>query len=923
MANLRARRRSTSAVLSAIALCLAATVVAAGGSAQAATTSASTSAAKPTPKIDIPNVDHAHGDVTGTDCVSNSWCLLVDAAGAARTYSHGQWSAPSQVDPDGLAAVSCVSTAFCVAAATGDNRAERYNGRSWHRDTIAGVTYVKGLSCVSGSFCMAAGYYADGPQTAYGVVSEWNGKAWSKVTRLGDGPLSAVSCVSRTFCAAVADDGALSANVAAIFNGKKWSTKTFQYEFGGVSCASTHYCAATTSHIDSEGDGTNEGVLTWNGTTWANHKNFGEGVAGPIACASASFCIAGQASGANVLRFNGTKWLYDTVEGDSDNVGAAAVSCPSVSACLFLDSLGDGYWWDGSRWSVPDFAADVIAVNCTTASDCIGVGSDFSTSTYDGTSFTPGAAARRNRSLTGASCASPTFCIGLDKDYGVTYRFDGTSWTPQDTGSLNPLDEVSCASSTLCVATGTNGNGHEAASVYNGTTWSPAHSLGRITQPGAVGCGPDGCLVTGYDDAGEVLWAQYTGSDATWSTPAVLAGIPTPGVLWCGSANHCMLMSDANADENGTASVATSFDGTGWSAPTRIAAFNAPTSISCTHTGFCLAVGWTGIAAYRNGRWGATGFAGPEGTAPGAVSCMAGPSCLLAGDGPLVSLDGGTWSIHGRVDADGGLARVSCARPTKCVALGTGEASAYNGTAWSASRLIDPGAGYMPALSCAPSGFCAAGGESDDGGEVLTDTGSTWSDPQIIFGGRVDALACPSATFCLAVGETYSGAPRWSRYDGSSWTADKPIPHLSGAQPTAVSCPSTTHCTVTTFGSSAVTYSSGNWSARASLHVLLTYDASCPTPKFCAVGAVKFGGSTDQIVRHTASGWQKPTSLKPGDGVVAVSCPTATMCVGASYQHWLYRYNGSTWTASAAPTGGWPAADLDCPSTKFCVLAEG
>jgi hypothetical protein len=83
------------------------------------------------------------------------------------TYNATQWSAPVPVDPSNyLASISCVSSAFCVAAdsllpagysndtADGNGEVVTYNGTSWSAPQQTGIPgIVSGLSCATTAFC--------------------------------------------------------------------------------------------------------------------------------------------------------------------------------------------------------------------------------------------------------------------------------------------------------------------------------------------------------------------------------------------------------------------------------------------------------------------------------------------------------------------------------------------------------------------------------------------------------------------------------------------------------------------------------------------------------------------------------------------------------------------------------------------------
>lgn len=183
------------------------------------------------------------GGLNAASCVSASFCVAVDYAGAVLTWDGHRWSLPLVVDPNGsgLYAVSCVSAMFCVAVDYNGN-ALLWNGVQWsepmpvasHAGTIGSV--LTGVSCASRFFCVAV--------DQGGGVATWNGRAWSqpvKIDSSGFG-LSAVSCPSPAFCVALDDAGN-----SYVWDDRTWSLS--QPVASGmlgesVSCVGAGLCAA-------------------------------------------------------------------------------------------------------------------------------------------------------------------------------------------------------------------------------------------------------------------------------------------------------------------------------------------------------------------------------------------------------------------------------------------------------------------------------------------------------------------------------------------------------------------------------------------------------------------------------------------------------------------------------------------------------
>ncbi len=255
------------------------------------------------------------------------------AVAAAPSASSGAWSIAktpnaTRVMANFLDGVSCASQSFCVAAgyyyngAVDQNLVLTWDGSTWSPDSAGSLStsgsqnnFLNGVSCASASFCVAVGYYFNGA-AKQNLLLTWNGSAWSLdssaslSTSTSQGNfLRGVSCVSVSFCVAAGYhyNGAAFQNLLLTWNGSAWSrdssaslsTSTTQTNtLTGVSCASTSFCVAAGSYINSVGKDQNL-VLTWDGSIWSldssaslststSQGNFLDGVS----CASQSFCAA-------------------------------------------------------------------------------------------------------------------------------------------------------------------------------------------------------------------------------------------------------------------------------------------------------------------------------------------------------------------------------------------------------------------------------------------------------------------------------------------------------------------------------------------------------------------------------------------------------------------------------------------------------
>jgi hypothetical protein len=330
----------------------------------------------------------------------------------------------------------------------------------------------------------------------------------------------------------------------------------------------------------------------------------------------------------------------------------------------------------------------------------------------------------------------------------------------------------------------------------------------------------DGCSRAGAVRLTGVLFASLVVAGACLGTPTALAsgvwsaptkiGIRT-GSVSCPSATFCVAV--GGPDPGGDYSVALTYNGTSWSAPTILLPGGALTSVSCSSATLCVAVGnvvgakdtQRGFALTYNGTsWSApTQIGGNSGLGP--VSCSSATFCAVVGNfgavgaevAKALTYNGTSWSAPTQIESDGGRT-MSCSSATFCLSLDGESALTYNGMSWSAPTKT--AALINPSVSCSSATFCAAVGQN---GDALTYNGTSWSAPTLIDGGGRAltypglSVSCPSATFCVAV-DTNGNA---ETYNGTSWSAPT---HVIGTVRElglwSVSCPSATFCVATGLG---------------------------------------------------------------------------------------------------------------------------
>jgi hypothetical protein len=327
-----------------------------------------------------------------------------------------------------------------------------------------GNTFLNAVSCPDATDCEAVGGTQgdDGTGDVQPFVERLSGSTWSitpiSTAGLG-GYLLGVSCVDSSDCMAVGSEGAVP--LAEWWNGATWSFTPAVNVNGGTVDQSVLQSVSCTPGTAGGPDTCvavgwaqqNGGALieTWNGSTWS--VAFGptsgteiDGYLNSVSCPVQGQCMAVGvlAAGSMALELSDGTWSISATPDPAGNYDNSMldVSCPQVNDCVadwwasFLTSGNaqeKAITWNGAAWSSADTlltgAPEIMWLACPTTSSCVSVGlRDL---------------ARTEKTL-------------------VKLRNGTGGW--KVTRSANPtnyssLVEVSCASTSFCVAVGTNGGG--------------------------------------------------------------------------------------------------------------------------------------------------------------------------------------------------------------------------------------------------------------------------------------------------------------------------------------------------------------------------------------------------------------------------------------------------------------------------------
>jgi hypothetical protein len=339
---------------------------------------------------------------------------------------------------------------------------------------------------------------------------------------------------------------------------------------------------------------------------------------------------------------------------------------------------------------------------------------------------TPNTSPTQENQLLGVSCPTTTFCVAVghaknasDIDQTLIETYDGSNWSivpSPNTSTLldNDLAEVSCTSTTSCIAVGTAMSPTHFAQTlvekFDGVNWSIMSSpntsptqpqfLNGLTCQSATLCVAVGAyeIVPGLT---QTLVLTYNGTN--WAiTPSPNSSdteVNILGTVSCASATNCAAVGTFFGPTAGRTLIET-YDGTSWvitpSPNTSDTEANTLNGVSCVSPTACEAVGnfadsdftlHTLVETFDGTSWAITPSPNTSDTQDNSllsVSCTSSTSCVAAGNtgkpAPvqqtlLEGLSGTTWSIipspNTSPSQENSLSDVTCPDSTKCVAVGS------------------------------------------------------------------------------------------------------------------------------------------------------------------------------------------------------------------------------------------------------------
>jgi hypothetical protein len=358
---------------------------------------------------------------------------------------------------------------------------------------------------------------APGPLRAPGPL------VWTAPMGIDSEPINGLACPAISLCVAVDEAGRVLTSAEPLGGARTWQTADVDgaNALTAVSCPSPALCVAVDGQGNALTTGTPSGPPAWAvarvDTSITEPSPYGGGadLLRGLSCPSVSLCVAVDSVG-NVVE-SGTPaggvgaWAAVHIDNNSDYGCTAGgltcqaplmgVSCPTPSLCGAVDFTGNVL-----QTTTP------VAPAAWPSRPAVGAG--------------PG-------SLWSLSCPTTTLCATVDGTGGDVITWNPTTGSRLTTHRL-PVDAVGvwCTSASLCLASGESAKGTaELVGSTDPAARSPAWAVTDFGDIDAVSC-PTSSVCLAADDEGDVsLGATVTSLSSTLRREAAGGPIPTIAAL--------------------------------------------------------------------------------------------------------------------------------------------------------------------------------------------------------------------------------------------------------------------------------------------------------------------------------------------------------------------------------------------------------
>ncbi len=517
--------------------------------------------------------------------------------------------------------------------------------------------------------------------------------------------------------------------------------------------------------------------------------------------------VDNEGAGRFIDKWNGSSWkaLHLPAVANLD-----AVACPAANECVAVGNQQASLAWNGKSWrrlTMPKPAGTgefvLAGVSCASKVSCVAVGGAEKNGALVNMAVAWNGARWRllpkpPALATAVSCPAPGRCVAVGQ--GPSLTWNGRSWhtAPVSDGDFE-FDSISCVSTSFCVALLLS-----TALEWNGKAWTTMPQT-KIFDNEAVWCtSPTNCMDVGQQAT------HWNGK--TW-TPVRITKADKLDVVSCAGTNFCLSLGDSNAASLATVSPAERWNGASWQVVPPSSVPNP--ALSCTSAQFCLAVakfGGPGAQQWNGSKW-TTVPAPTQQSDTQALSCSSATNCIAVGGSTASIWNGTSWTVTstGVAGKTVLLDAVSCASDTKCMAAGVEIdpkckvdcvpnllVEQWGGSSWSVSfASVSEQAGQTgDQISCPTATFCM---EQTGTSSMAWDGGAWQPQSPSVPGFDQTSLSCGNATSCVLVGTSEnaedngfnSGGQVWN---GTSWKSADPVGSHSIMR--GVSCASATSCVV-------------------------------------------------------------------------------------------------------------------------------
>jgi hypothetical protein len=305
---------------------------------------------------------------------------------------------------------------------------------------------------------------------------------------------------------------------------------------------------------------------------WSAPEHLDHATIESIACPTARLCVAADLAGRILATTHPTGGAASWKAADVDGaVPIVDLSCPSAAFCVALGKQGTILTstdpaGGAARWKVTSVPAALDGVTCLSSALCIGSSSTTPSGVYTSRHPAGGTAAWilstfRKQDLQGPSaivCPTKSLCVGSDGRYTLGYTArpasGASAWRPLEPGPDFPilLQEISCPSASVCVASGVYPDVHglipELITSTDPTGGSRAwheHESGYgwlVDCPAAAECFQFRPCILGSPCTRQAATAMLTTTDIAARNPVwkYVSGPIGPGAASCPTVSLCV-----------------------------------------------------------------------------------------------------------------------------------------------------------------------------------------------------------------------------------------------------------------------------------------------------------------------------------------------------------------------------------------------